>query len=86
MRFSVRIGASGIHELASHVISSSCAFPATSLGFTVLGEIFAYETVFFFFFFFLNPTIEVTTFRLRGCAPVATLPSVWLCRIRAGAG
>ena len=35
--------------------------PAIYLGFTILGEIFAYVTVFFF-----NPTIEVVTFRLRG--------------------
>ena len=33
--------------------------PAISLGFTTLGEIFAYVTVF-------NPTTEVVTFRLRG--------------------
>ena len=36
-----------------------------SLRLTILGEIFAYVTV-FFWFFFLNPTIEVVTFRLRG--------------------
>ena len=35
--------------------------PAISLGFTILGQIFAYVTVFF------NLTIEVVTFRLRGC-------------------
>ena len=34
--------------------------PAVSLGYTVLGEIFTYVTVFF------NPTIEVVTFHLRG--------------------
>ena len=34
--------------------------PARSLGFIILGEMFAYVTVFF------NPTIEVVTFRLRG--------------------
>ena len=34
---------------------------ARSLGFAILGEIFAYVTVVFF-----NPTIEVVTFRLRG--------------------
>ena len=39
--------------------SSSSVFPAISLGFTILGAIFAYVTVFF------NPTIEVVTFRLR---------------------
>ena len=33
--------------------------PAISLGFTILGEIFAYVTV-------LNPTTEVVTFRLHG--------------------
>ena len=33
--------------------------PAISLGFTVLGEIFAYVTVF-------NPTIEVVTLLFRG--------------------
>ena len=44
--------------------------PAISLGFTILGEIFAYVTVF-------NPTIKVVTFRLRrwvvraGCVFVA---------------
>ena len=42
---------------------SSSASPAISLGFTTLGEIFAYVTVFCFFF---NPTIEVITFRLCG--------------------
>ena len=35
-------------------------FPARSLGLTILGEIFAYVTVFF------NTTIEVVTFHLRG--------------------
>ena len=35
--------------------------PAISLGFTIVGESFAYVTVF-------NPTIEVVTFRLRGWA------------------
>ena len=34
--------------------------PAISLGSPLLGEIFAYVTVFF------NPTIKVVTFRLRG--------------------
>ena len=34
--------------------------PAIFLGFTNLGEIFAYMT------FFFNPIIEVVTFRLRG--------------------
>ena len=38
--------------------------PDISLGFTILGEIFAYVT--FFFFFFLNPTIEVVTSCLHG--------------------
>ena len=33
--------------------------PVVSLGFTILGEIFAYVTVF-------NPTIEEVTFRLHG--------------------
>ena len=32
----------------------SSAFPAISLGFTILGEIFAYVTFFFFFFFFFE--------------------------------
>ena len=36
--------------------------PAISLGFTILGDIFAYVTVLFFF----NPTIKVVTFRFRG--------------------
>ena len=46
--------------------SSSSAFPAISLGFTILGEIFAYVTV--FLFFFLNPIIEVVPFCLcRRC-------------------
>ena len=35
-------------------------YPAMSLGFTILGEIFAYVTV------FVNLTIEVVTFHLRG--------------------
>ena len=42
-----------------NVCSSSSAFPAISLRFTLLGEIFAYVTVF-------DPTIEVVTFGLRG--------------------
>ena len=33
--------------------------PAISLGFTIMGAIFVYVTVF-------NPTVEVVTFRLRG--------------------
>ena len=37
--------------------SSSSAYPAIAVGFIILGEIFAYATVF-------NPTIEVVTFRL----------------------
>ena len=44
--------------------SSSYSSPAISLGFTILGEIFAYETVF-------NPTIEVVIFRLRGWCMLA---------------
>ena len=40
--------------------------PAISLGFTTLGEIFAYVTIF-------NPTIEVVTFRLRGLKTVCWL-------------
>ena len=39
-------------------VNSSSVFPATSLEFTSLGEIFACVTVFF------NPTIEVVTFHL----------------------
>ena len=39
------------------VSSSSSAFPAISLGFTIFGEIFACVTVF-------NLSIEVATFRL----------------------
>ena len=39
--------------------SSTSTSPARSLGFTILGEIFAYVTVF-------NIIIEVATFRLRG--------------------
>ena len=35
--------------------------PAITLGFTMLGEIFAYVTIFFF-----HPTMEVVTFRLCG--------------------
>ena len=38
--------------------SSSSVFPAISLGFTILGEIFVYVWVCFFF----NPTLEVVTF------------------------
>ena len=47
------------------LLSTSCSssvFPAISLGFTILGEIFVYVT----FFFFFNPTTEAVTFRLRG--------------------
>ena len=40
--------------------------PATSLGFTILGEILAYMTVFCVFFFFFYPTIEIVTFHVRG--------------------
>ena len=39
-------------------LASSSRSLAISLGFNILGEIFAYVTVF-------NPTIEVVTFRLR---------------------
>ena len=48
--------------------SFSSVFLAKSLRFIILGEIFAYATVFrfVFFLFFFNPTIEVITFRLRG--------------------
>ena len=42
------------------ISSSSPAFPAISLGFTTLGEVFVYGTV------FVNPTIEVVTFCLHG--------------------
>ena len=42
--------------------SSSCGFPATSMGFTSLGEIFACDR----FFVVCNPTIEAVTFRLHG--------------------
>ena len=41
-----------------------------SLGFTILGEIFAYATD---FFFFLNLTIEVVTFRLHGWCMLSVL-------------
>ena len=51
--------------------------PAMSLGFTILGEIFVYVTVFFFF----NPTIEVVTFRLRGlCMLGVFVASIHLSR------
>ena len=51
--------------------SSSSAFQARPLGFTILGEIFAYVTV-------CNPNIEVVTFRLRGWCMlgVSLLPAV----------
>ena len=42
-------------DACSLCTSSSSAFPALSLGFTILGEIFVYVTIF-------NPTIEVVTF------------------------
>ena len=45
-----------------HHSSSSPAFPPISLGFTILGEFFAYVTV----FVLSNPTIEVVTFCLHG--------------------
>ena len=38
--------------------------PAVSLGFTILGENFAYVT--FFIYFFCNPTVQIVIFRLRG--------------------
>ena len=41
-------------------LSSSSAFPAKSLGFTIFGEVFAHETIFF------NPTKGVVTFCLHG--------------------
>ena len=49
----------GQHFTLTRFSQTSSRFPAISLGFTVLGEIFAYVTVFI-------PTIEVVTFRLRG--------------------
>ena len=49
-------------NLQNGKLTSSSAFPATSPGFTILGEICAYVTVCFFF----NPTIEVVTFHFRG--------------------
>ena len=52
-------------------------FLARCVGFTILGEVFAYETVFLFCFFF-NPTIEVVTFHLCGWCMLAVflLPAV----------
>ena len=50
--------------------SSSSAFPAISLGFTILGEIFVSVTP-----FFSNPTLEVVTFRLRGWCMLGIHPS-----------
>ena len=50
-------------DVGSFATSSSSAFPALCLWFTILGEIFAYMTGFVFFF---NPTIEVVTFRPHG--------------------
>ena len=41
-------------------------FPVISLGFTILGEILAYATVFFFFFFFFLSNHKGRTIRLRG--------------------
>ena len=51
-----RPGASILYEILLLLLRS----PAISLGFIILGEIFAFVTVFF------NPAIEVVTFRLRG--------------------
>ena len=48
---------SGVHH------SSSSAFPAVSLGFTILGEIFAHVTIFLFVLF---STIEGVTRHLHG--------------------
>ena len=48
----------GIHHIFLLSSSSSSAFPAIPLGFTNLGEIFAYVTVF-------HLTIEVVTFRFH---------------------
>ena len=42
-----------------HLLLPLLRFPAIYLGFTILGDIFAYVTIF-------NPTIEVVTFLLRG--------------------
>ena len=47
-----------IHQTPWVPSSHSFAFPARSLGLTILGEILAYVTVF-------SPTIEVVTFRLE---------------------
>ena len=48
------------HHEGGVVKESSSAFTAMSLVFTISGEIFAYVTIF-------DQTIEVVTFRLRGC-------------------
>ena len=45
----------------------SSVFPAISLGFTILGEIFVYMTIFF------SPALEVVTFRLDGCVCVCVV-------------
>ena len=58
---------SEISCLAVDLNLSSSALPARSLGFTNLGDIFAYVTVFF------NPTIRVVTFRLRGWCMLGVL-------------
>ena len=45
--------------MTNMISRSSSAFSALSLGFTIFGETFTYETIF-------NPTIEVVTFCLSG--------------------
>ena len=56
MRAFVHDACQSVH--ACMCVSSSSAFPATSLGFTILNEIFACEI----FIFFLNSTIEAVAF------------------------
>ena len=54
--------------------------PAIPLGFTILGEIFAYVTLFLFFLCFY-PTIEVVTFRLcRWCTLGVFVAGIHLSR------
>ena len=65
------------------VLHSSSAFPPTSLGFTILGEIFAYVTGCCCCLFVVvvvvvfTPTTEIVTFRRRGCGLYSICSVKW---------
>ena len=57
----IHLTQSPCNDVLNSAPSSSSVIPTVSLGFTILGGIFAYVTV-----FLLSLTIEVVTFRFRG--------------------